>query len=142
MSITSWTTTTCSPRGWAGAASTRRGWTPWRTAFARRTRTRCSRRDAGELGFYALADGGDTVDAISDFAEGGGQAFSNLVVLGIGGSALGTVALRTALLHPYWNELDDEAREFYPRLYVLDNVDPATFGAFLDRIDLAAPSST
>jgi glucose-6-phosphate isomerase len=94
------------------------------------------RRDAGELGFYALADGGDTVDSIRSFAEGGGQAFSNLVVLGIGGSALGTVALRTALLHPYWNELDDEARDFYPRLYVLDNIDPATFGAFLDRIDL------
>jgi glucose-6-phosphate isomerase len=94
------------------------------------------RRDAAELGFYALADGGDTVDSIRTFAEGGGQAFSNLVVLGIGGSALGTVALRTALLHPWWNELDDEARDFYPRLYVLDNVDPATFGAFLDRIDL------
>ncbi|MBW3571875.1 MAG: glucose-6-phosphate isomerase [Gemmatimonadetes bacterium] len=94
------------------------------------------RRDSGELGFYALADGGETVDAIREFAEGGGQAFSNLVVLGIGGSALGTVALRTALLHPFWNELDDEARDFYPRLYVLDNVDPATFGAFLDRVDL------
>jgi glucose-6-phosphate isomerase len=95
------------------------------------------RRQAGELGFYALADGGGTVDSIREFAEGGGQAFSNLVVLGIGGSALGTVALRTALLHPFWNELDDEGRDFFPRLYVLDNVDPATFSAFLDRIDLA-----
>ena len=94
------------------------------------------RREAGELGFYDLPDGGETVRAIQEFSEGGGQAFSNLVVLGIGGSALGTVALRTALLHPFWNELDDEAREFYPRLYVLDNVDPATFGAFLDRVDL------
>jgi glucose-6-phosphate isomerase len=94
------------------------------------------RREAGELGFYALADGGETVRAIQEFAQGGGQAFSNLVVLGIGGSALGTVALRTALRHPFWNELDDDAREFYPRLYVLDNVDPATFGAFLERVDL------
>src|SRR3712207_6027270 len=49
------------------------------------------RRDAGELGFYALADGGETVQSIQEFAEGGGQAFSNVVVLGIGGSALGTV---------------------------------------------------
>jgi glucose-6-phosphate isomerase len=94
------------------------------------------RREAGELGFYALADGGETVDAIQQFAEGAGQAFSNVVVLGIGGSALGTTALRTALKHPLWNELDDEAREFYPRLYVLDNIDPATFGAFLDHIDI------
>lgn len=94
------------------------------------------RREAGELGFYALADGGDTVDAIQRFAEGAGQAFSNVVVLGIGGSALGTTALRTALKHPLWNELDDEGREFYPRLYVLDNIDPATFAAVLDHLDL------
>jgi glucose-6-phosphate isomerase len=94
------------------------------------------RRDGGELGFYALADGGETVDHIQQFAEGAGQAFSNVVVLGIGGSALGTTALRTALKHPLWNELSDERREFYPRLYVLDNIDPATFGAFLDHIDL------
>lgn len=94
------------------------------------------RRDAGELGFYALADGGETVDAISQFAEGAGQAFSNVVVLGIGGSALGTTALRTALKHPLWNELDDEQREYFPRLYVLDNIDPATFGSFLEHIDL------
>jgi glucose-6-phosphate isomerase len=94
------------------------------------------RRDGGELGFFALAEGGETVDAIQQFADGAGQAFSNVVVLGIGGSALGTTALRTALKHPLWNELDDEKRDFYPRLYVLDNVDPASFGAFLDHIDL------
>jgi glucose-6-phosphate isomerase len=88
------------------------------------------------MGFFALPDGGETVSEIQRFAEGAGQAFSNLVVLGIGGSALGTTALRTALLHPLWNELDDEAREFFPRLHVLDNVDPATFGAFLDHVDL------
>jgi glucose-6-phosphate isomerase len=94
------------------------------------------RREAGELGFFALAEGGETVDAIQQFADGAGQAFANVVILGIGGSALGTTALRTALKHPYWNELSDEARDFYPRLYVLDNVDPATIGPFLDHIDL------
>jgi glucose-6-phosphate isomerase len=48
------------------------------------------------------------VEEIERFANGAGQAFENVVVLGIGGSALGTIALRTALLDPYWNELDDE----------------------------------
>jgi glucose-6-phosphate isomerase len=48
------------------------------------------RREEGELGFYALAAGGETVDAIRTFADGAGQAFTNVVVLGIGGSALGT----------------------------------------------------
>jgi glucose-6-phosphate isomerase len=94
------------------------------------------RHGAGELGFLDLPAGGDTVAAIRAFAEGPGQAFSNVVVLGIGGSALGTTALRTALRDPYWNELDDEGREFFPRLYVLDNVDPATFAAFLRRVDV------
>ena len=94
------------------------------------------RRQSGELGFYALPDDHETLSRIEQFAEGGGQAFSNVVVLGIGGSALGTTALKTALLHPLWNELDDEGREYFPRLYVLDNVDPATFGAFLAHVDL------
>jgi glucose-6-phosphate isomerase len=94
------------------------------------------RRLAGQLGFLDLPYLTDIVDNIEKFAEGGGQAFSNLVILGIGGSALGTVAMRTALLDPYWNELDDEGREFYPRLYVVDNPDPATFSALLRRIDV------
>jgi glucose-6-phosphate isomerase len=94
------------------------------------------RRESGELGFYALAGETETVDAIRAFAEGLGQAFSDLVVLGIGGSALGTIALRTALLRPGWNELSDEERDFFPRLHVLDNVDPATIGPFLDRLEL------
>lgn len=95
------------------------------------------RRESGELGFFALADGGETLDRIEAFANGPGQAFSDVVVLGIGGSALGTIALRTALLKPSWNELDDEGRDFFPRLHVLDNVDPATIGPFLKRIDPA-----
>src|SRR5690606_32863271 len=94
-----------------------------------------SRRTAGELGFFDLPYADDVLEAIEQFAEGGGQAFSNLVVLGIGGSALGTVALKSALLDPFWNELDGEGREHYPRLYVVDNPDPATFSALLRRID-------
>lgn len=94
------------------------------------------RQESGELGFFALPFAGEVVDEIERFANGGGQAFENVVILGIGGSALGTIALRTALLNPFWNELTGEQREFYPRLYVIDNPDPVTFSAFLDRIDL------
>jgi glucose-6-phosphate isomerase len=95
------------------------------------------RRLAGELAFYGLPNDGATVREIRDFAEGVGQAFDTVVVLGIGGSALGATALRQALLKPYWNELDDEARDYFPRLYVLDNVDPTTIGPLLERLDLA-----
>ena len=56
----------------------------------------------------------------------------NLVVLGIGGSALGNIALQTAL-KPYMHNLDDKQRKG-PRLFVFDNIDPAQFGSFLDYI--------
>src|SRR5918994_1672434 len=69
------------------------------------------------------------------FAGGLGQAHDHVLVLGIGGSALGAKALLTALRRPAWNEWDDEGREFFPRLTVLDNVDPTTIAAALRRID-------
>jgi glucose-6-phosphate isomerase len=93
------------------------------------------RRAAGEYGFYKLIDQGDTVREIKTFAEGLGQAHDHVLVLGIGGSALGAKSLLTALRRPAWNELDDEGREFFPRLTVLDNVDPTTVSAALQRID-------
>ena len=93
------------------------------------------RRAAGELGFFDLPYEEEVLAAIEQFAEGGGQAFSNVVVLGIGGSALGTIAVRTALLDPFWNELTGDGREHYPRLYVVDNPDPETFNALLRHID-------
>jgi glucose-6-phosphate isomerase len=94
-----------------------------------------ARREGGSLGFFALPSEAGVVEQIRQFADGLGQAFDNVVVLGIGGSALGTIALQNALLRPHWNELDGEGRDYYPRLYVLDNVDPTTVGPLLDRLD-------
>lgn len=93
-------------------------------------------RSEGRLGFFELADGGEVARDILRFSEGAGQAFENVVVLGIGGSALGTRALGAALLGPWWNELSSEDRDYYPRLYVLDNIDPDTVSPFLRRLDL------
>jgi glucose-6-phosphate isomerase len=52
----------------------------------------------------------------------------NLVVLGIGGSALGNIALQTAL-NPYMYNLDD-AQRAGPRLFVFDNIDPGQLTSF------------
>src|SRR5689334_5315531 len=93
------------------------------------------RRGAGEYGFYNLVSQGPTVRAIRTFAEGLGQAHDHVLVLGIGGSALGTKALLNALRQPAWNELDDEGRDFFPRLTVLENIDPVSVAAALGRID-------
>ncbi|MCE5186171.1 MAG: glucose-6-phosphate isomerase [Planctomycetaceae bacterium] len=54
----------------------------------------------------------------------------NFVVLGIGGSALGNIALQTAL-NPYMYNLDPAQRKG-PRLFVFDNVDPVQLGSFLE----------
>ncbi|HUF29679.1 MAG TPA: glucose-6-phosphate isomerase [Gemmatimonadaceae bacterium] len=94
------------------------------------------RRQRGELGFLDLTDGGTVLPEIRAFADGFGQAFSDIVLLGIGGSALGPIALRSALRAPNWNELDDEAREYFPRLHVVENVDPGTIVSLLDRLEL------
>lgn len=58
----------------------------------------------------------------------------NFVVLGIGGSALGNIALQTAL-NPYMYNLDEKQRQGKPRLFVFDNVDPHQFGSFLQWVE-------
>jgi len=65
--------------------------------------------------------------------------FENLVVLGIGGSALGNIALQSALNSPTWNLMTKEQRDGHPRLFVLDNVDPTAFAAVMD---VCKPEST
>jgi glucose-6-phosphate isomerase len=94
-------------------------------------------RTRGEIGFFKLPDAREVVRDIRGFADGIGQVFDTVVVLGIGGSALGTLALQQALLKPHWNELSDEQRDYFPRLYVLDNIDPTTIAPLLARLDPA-----
>ncbi|HEX6966515.1 MAG TPA: glucose-6-phosphate isomerase [Gemmatimonadaceae bacterium] len=113
-------------------------WRAAHTSFQAAYEATQKRRQAGELGFIDLAVGQPKLEELQDFANGVGQAFSDVVVLGIGGSALGTIALRTALRPPFWNELDDDAREFFPRLHVLDNADPVTMAALLARVELGS----
>lgn len=62
------------------------------------------------------------------------EKFENFVVLGIGGSALGSKALFSACCHPFYNELPAEKRGG-PRFYVLDNVDPDLLSGLFDTID-------
>lgn len=62
----------------------------------------------------------------------------NLLVLGIGGSALGNIALQAALNPLTWNLLPREKRNG-PRLFVLDNVDPTFVGDVMDVIESSDP---
>lgn len=95
-----------------------------------------ARRAAGDMGFFDLPNDQVTATTVQEVADGFGQWFENVVVLGIGGSSLGGITLRDALLGPGWNERSDESRSFFPRLYVLENPDPDTARSLLERLDL------
>jgi glucose-6-phosphate isomerase len=95
-----------------------------------------ARKAAGDLGFFDLPYATDTLARVRELADGFGQWFEQVVVLGIGGSGLGAVMLRDALLAPGWNERTDEERDHFPGLHVLDNPDPHTVASLLARLDL------
>lgn len=96
-----------------------------------------ARRAAGDMGFFDLPYAADTTARVRELADGFGQWFEDVVVLGIGGSGLGAIMLRDALLGPFWNERTDEERDHFPRLHVVDNPDPVTFQRLLQRLDPA-----
>lgn len=75
------------------------------------------------------------VAKIEAVAERVREQFDAFVVLGIGGSALGPIAVHQALCHLRYNELPRDRRGG-PRLYVEDNVDPERMAALLDVIDV------
>ena len=63
------------------------------------------------------------------------KKYDYFVVLGIGGSALGPMAVFQALCHLHHNELPKGKRKA-PKFYVEDNVDPERMAALLDVIDV------
>ncbi len=78
----------------------------------------------------------ETVWLVKEYAAMIKGRFENILVLGIGGSALGGCAVCEALLKPYWNLLTEEQRDNLPRIFFLDNIDPDQMNALLDILDL------
>lgn len=94
------------------------------------------RREAGELDFSKLLPSMKTqLSEIIEYADTVATKFENFVVLGIGGSALGPMAVQQALNHYYYNELPPEERGYRPRFYVMDNIDPVRFRELLQMLD-------
>ncbi len=67
---------------------------------------------------------------ILSFAKSQKGRWKEVVVLGIGGSALGALAAREALYDPLHSIKDS------PRLWVLDNIDPVLTNDLLETLDL------
>jgi glucose-6-phosphate isomerase len=89
-------------------------------------------RERGALPFYQLPFDDRQVKEIQPLAEDLAGRFDNVVVLGIGGSALGTSAIFRALCPLHHNWMEGRSK---PRLFILDNVDPAGFGQTLALLD-------
>jgi len=70
-------------------------------------------------------------DAVAKVRKHFGGEPENMVVLGIGGSALGNIALQSAL-NPATHNLLDAGTRSGPRVFVVDNVDPAYFASVMD----------
>ncbi len=94
-------------------------------------------RKDGMVGFADVVSDDSLREQAMNFAALVEGKYDDIVILGIGGSALGPIALRTALRPSAWNMLSAGSRDGFPRLQVLDNVDPETISALLDRLDLA-----
>jgi glucose-6-phosphate isomerase len=82
---------------------------------------------SGKLGFGNLPSDETALKAVMDFARS--HSYPNLLILGIGGSALGPAALDAALSQPNSGK----------RMVVLDNIDP---DFIRDSLDSISPQDT
>ena len=82
---------------------------------------------SGKLGFGDLPADQNAVKTVTDFARS--HAYPNVLLLGIGGSALGPAALEASLNRPHSGK----------RLIVLDNIDP---DFIRDSLDAISPQDT
>jgi glucose-6-phosphate isomerase len=77
----------------------------------------------------------EITDEIISYAQEQKSAIDAFVVLGIGGSALGPTAVQQAINHPFYNELPKDKRGGFPKLYVIDNVDPEKLLYLFDVVE-------
>jgi glucose-6-phosphate isomerase len=86
-------------------------------------------------GFMRLPKTAEYAEASARVAEEvRSSGATDFIHVGIGGSALGPMAVHKALNHPYYNALSGDDRRG-PRMHFAENTDPATLSAILDLAD-------
>jgi glucose-6-phosphate isomerase len=76
------------------------------------------------------------IKKIQDYVKEKKADFESVVVLWIWWSALGIKAIFQAIKWKYYNEQSKEKRWWYPKLYVIDNVDPMEISNIIDILDI------
>ena len=94
----------------------------------------------GKLGYAALPTHATYPAQVKALVKKYQANTTDLIVLGIGGSALGNIALQAAL-NPATYNLQSDKKRGGPRLFVLDNVDPAMIKDVL-RVIARRPETT
>lgn len=95
-----------------------------------------ARKLKGQLGFAELPYDQSLTATINPLAQQIRYRFNHLLVLGIGGSALGLRSMQDALLSPSVLAGEHLHLRSVPKLHVCDNIDPDTFAPLLQQIDL------
>ncbi|MDT8369261.1 MAG: glucose-6-phosphate isomerase [Longimicrobiales bacterium] len=104
--------------------------------FRRALATLRAWREEGRLGFLDLPDTPGLADSVRRTVEPWLDEVDDLLIVGIGGSALGAVVLRDALGGVRWN-VSARVRAGRPRLHLLDNPDPDSVAGLLADLDPA-----
>lgn len=86
-------------------------------------------------GWLSLPDNDALWQDVIRFGEDSQGRYDDLLILGIGGSALGGETLLNALLPPLWNLLPAEKRNGRPRYHFVDNVDADVLSNLVEMLD-------
>jgi glucose-6-phosphate isomerase len=101
-------------------------------------KTLTERRKKGELPFYDLPHRKQELEKVKKLGDTiekeMGDRFENLLVIGIGGSSLGGIALIKALTHPFHNLLQAEERKA-PRIFFAENIDADEIKGLFEILD-------
>lgn len=84
--------------------------------------------EARGQGFYQVIDDASVVKEISKFAQSIAGQYTDIVICGIGGSALGPICLRDAFT--------DRFNPPNPQLHVLENIDPDFLAEAVEALEL------
>ena len=93
-------------------------------------------RQSNEVSFWNLPSQKKMAEEVLNYVRKVRGKFDHYVHIGIGGSALGAIALHTALQHPLYNLSPQRRQQRLPQVFFLDNIDPDTIKAVLNVIDI------